>query len=64
MSGILLLIHPQTGDAIAIHKGEGVIGRQAILDGYEPIGPNGKLAAAKIRARAEARSTPSDSEGV
>lgn len=52
--GILLLVHPHTGDVMSIKKGEGAIGRQAIRDGYEPIGPKGKEAAAKIRATSQA----------
>jgi hypothetical protein len=53
--GILLLIHPQTDDVVACHKGEGALARGLILDGYEPVGPRGKEAAAKIRANSEAR---------
>lgn len=51
--GILLLIHPHTGDVISVHKGEGDIGRAAILNGYNPIGPKGQDAAEKIRAAAQ-----------
>ena len=53
--GILLLIHPQTDDVVACKKGEGALARSLILDGYEPVGPRGKAAAAKIRATGEAR---------
>ena len=51
-SGILLLIHPSTGDVQSIRKGEGAVARALILDGYEPVGPRGQAAAAKIRAAA------------
>lgn len=48
--GILLLIHPTTGDVVALKKGEGGLFRPLVLDGYEPVGPRGKAAAEKIRA--------------
>lgn len=50
--GVLLLIHPATGDVCICRPGEGRMGRHMILDGYNPIGPHGKAAAAVIRQQA------------
>lgn len=52
MSGLLVLIHPKTGDLFAARKGDGPLARALILDGYNPIGPRGKAAADIIRAQA------------
>jgi hypothetical protein len=50
MAGLLLLIHPETGDVVSIKPGDGALARALILDGYNPIGPKGLAAAAAIRA--------------
>lgn len=47
--GVLLLIHPTTGTAITIRKGEGRLARALILDGFNPVGPRGQAAAKIIR---------------
>ncbi len=52
--GVLLLIHPQTGDVFMAKKGEGRLARHLILEGYNPIGPRGQEAARKIREQAKA----------
>lgn len=51
--GVLLLIHPQSGQAIACQRGEGKLARALILDGFNPIGPRGQAAAKAIRAAAQ-----------
>lgn len=50
---MLLLIHPKTGTAVMCRPGEGKLARDLILDGFEPVGPRGQAAAARIRARSE-----------
>jgi len=49
-SGILLLIHPVTADVVVYHRGEGLLAKALILEGYNPIGPRGLAAAKIIRA--------------
>ena len=53
--GLLVLIHPTTGDTFIARRGEGNLAYQAILDGYEPIGPQGQALAAKMREIAAAQ---------
>lgn len=48
--GVLVMIHPKTGDMFVAGPGEGALARALILEGYNPIGPRGQAAAAKIRA--------------
>lgn len=50
--GMLLLIHPKTGDVATFRKGEGHLAQAYILEGYEPVGPRGQAAAKIIRDRA------------
>ena len=55
----LLLIHPKTAAVFMAGKGDGAIARHLILDGYEPVGPRGKAAAATIRQQhADTQPTP------
>lgn len=50
--GVLAMIHPATGDLMICRPGEGRLARALILEGYNPIGPRGQAAAARIRAEA------------
>ena len=51
--GVLVLIHPETADVFVARKGDGLVARALILDGYNPIGPRGQAAAALIRQQAK-----------
>lgn len=51
--GLLVLIHPRTGDMFVARPGDGHIARSLILEGYNPIGPRGQAAAKVIREGAQ-----------
>lgn len=48
----ILLINPNNGSAIIANDAS--MFRSLVLDGWKPIGPNGKAAAAQILARLRA----------
>lgn len=50
--GVLVMIHPKTGDMFVARHGDGALARSLVLEGYEPIGPRGKAAAQRIRQAA------------
>lgn len=49
--GILLLIHPDRGDVVALHKGEGDLFAPLVRQGYRPVGPRAQAVADKILAQ-------------
>ena len=47
---MILLIHSITGAVASIGRGEAVLFKALVLDGYRPVGPRGQVLAAKILA--------------
>lgn len=45
---MILLIHSVTGAVASIGRGETVLFRALVLDGYRPVGPKAQALAAKI----------------
>ena len=62
LRGLLVLIHPTTGDVFAAHPGDGNLAYALILEGYEPIGPQGQAAAARVREVAVAQATEEEAD--